>query len=88
MIATVWEPLGQVYDKNVHSSYYYFLAKNCKVVALQNLEPGEHITIKKVTFEELVTFISKKFPLSSPFSFLETRIDPDLLEEFRKRLFS
>ncbi len=67
----------------------FFVARDCKKVAEQNLDPGEKITVKEVSFEEFLDIVeSDKFwGLSFQNHILRLKQDKKKLEEFRKKLF-
>jgi len=78
------EPEAKI-DWKIH----YFIARNCKKIAEQNLEPGEKITIKEVTFEEFVKIVSEGHFWGSDLALelCRIRLYPEKLEVFRKKLF-
>jgi len=39
---------------------YIFIAKNCTKIAQQHLDSGEKITLKEITFDELLAIVSRK----------------------------
>ncbi len=52
---------------------YYFIAKGCRKVAAQNLDAGEKINLKFVTFDEMLEIVSDD-------NFMEKEIVPDVLK--------
>lgn len=81
----VFRPYGKI-DWEVH----IFIAKNCTKVAEQNLDPGERIEISKVSFDEFVELASQPnfWGRELQAQMLRMKLEPEKLEEFRKRLFS
>ncbi|HWC57469.1 MAG TPA: NUDIX hydrolase [Candidatus Paceibacterota bacterium] len=68
---------------------YTFIAKGCKKVADQNVDNGERIALKLVSFDELLKISrDKRFRAQeSIIDFLEAQIDPNKYQELKK-LFS
>lgn len=68
----------------------YFIARNCKKVGEQNLDAGERIEVKLITFEELLALADNpKFWQSAEFInfLLSLRSDKGKSEEFKKLIF-
>lgn len=69
---------------------YYFIARDCKKVAEQNLDAGEKIQTKLVDFEDFLKLPDEsRFWCTSEFVIylLRLRMNPAKKEEFRKLLF-
>lgn len=68
---------------------YFFIAKGLKKVSEQNLDAGEKIKIKLVSFEELPAIVSSKNFSEKEIivDFLEAMINNDKMQELKK-LFS
>ncbi len=69
---------------------HYYIARDCQLTSAINLDPGEKITIKSCTFEELIEKILSQQIRTSPFFVLEIyRMKyqaPLELAEFKKKL--
>jgi ADP-ribose diphosphatase len=68
---------------------YYYVARNCKKVAEQNLDPGERIEVKKVSFDDFIEMTSSEDFGNQMFTndILRMKLDKKKLEEFKKKLF-
>jgi len=69
---------------------YFFVARNCQKVSEQNLDPGERIETKLVTFEEFLKLPEDpKFITSPQFVnyLLQLKFDEEKMKKFRKLLF-
>jgi len=78
------------FSKKVQWETYYYIAKNCKKVAEQNLdEGGEKITPFLVSFEKFVDIVSGEEFRDRDFSNFMFRLKQDSkkLEEFREFIF-
>ena len=77
------------YQGKIDWQMYLYVARNCKKVAEQNLDSGEQIEIKKVSFEEFVTLASSEDFWNLPFAndILRMRLNKENLEEFKQKLF-
>ncbi len=89
--ATEWK-LYKVYQskgKIVWNTYFY-IAKNCRKVAEQNLDSGENIEVKKVDFSEFLEIVSTDEFWNSTIAndILRMRLDNRQLEAFKNELFS
>ncbi len=68
---------------------YFFIARNCKKIQAQTLDPGERITVKEVLFEEFLEialrndFRGRELTME----FMKMKLEPGRLEEFKKRIF-
>ena len=85
-----WELLKKYeYSGKIEWPMYLYIAKNCKKVDEQHLDPGEKIEVKEVTFEDFITITSKEDFLNTIFSneILRMRLDKKKLEEFKQKLF-
>lgn len=78
-----YEPYNKI-DWKVH----VFFARNCKKIAEQNLDPGEKITIKKVSFDEFIHIVCEKNFWCKEITrdILKMRLD-GTTDEFKKKLF-
>jgi len=78
------QPVGKI-----EWAIYVFIAKGLKKVAEMNLDPGERITLKPVTFDEFLNiYENDKFAEKAVmFKLLEAKVHPDKEAELR-RLFS
>lgn len=64
---------------------YIFVAKGCRKVAEQNLDAGERITVKEITFEELLE-LAVQDGFDEPtlsIAVLKAKLDPVKMEELR-----
>ncbi|MBI2437150.1 MAG: NUDIX domain-containing protein [Candidatus Magasanikbacteria bacterium] len=78
-----YEPYNKI-DWKVH----VFIAKNCKKIAEQNLDPGEKITVKKVSFDKFVDIVCTEdfWCKEIKIDILKMRLD-GTLDEFKKKIF-
>jgi ADP-ribose pyrophosphatase len=67
----------------------FFIARNCKKVAEQNLEAGEQIQVSLVSFEDFLELAQRKDFRNKEISNLvkEIKDDAEKLEAFRKEIF-
>lgn len=91
MVSDDWE-LFKIYNApgKIHWEIYLFIAKNCTKTQEPQPDPGEKITVKKVSFETFLDIVcSEKFlGQSIANDVLRMRLDPQKLEAFKQRLFS
>lgn len=77
-------------DSKVDWKVYYFIARNCKKVAEQKLDVGEKIQIKPISFDEFINLMTSgetsDYQLVA--DILRMKLDPVMLEEFKRKLFS
>jgi ADP-ribose pyrophosphatase len=68
---------------------YLYVARNCKKVAEQNLDPGERIKLVEVSFEEFLETIEKDEFWGHEIAndIYRMKHTPGKLEEFKKKLF-
>lgn len=68
---------------------YFFIAKGCKKIAEQNLDGGEKIKLKFVSYDEFIEFAaSGKFPdRELRIKILEAKMDKNKMEKLRKLFF-
>ncbi len=77
-------------DGKIQWTSYFFIARNCQKVAEPNLDPGERIEVKPVTFEEFIeratddTFWTTQRFVIDLYRML---LKPEELETFRTRIF-
>ncbi len=86
-----WELLKVYeYEGKIEWSTYLFVARNCKKIAEQKLDPGEKIEVKKANFDEFLEIVSSEKFLGRDIAnnILRIRLDPKKLEEFRKDVFN
>lgn len=85
-----WELL-KVFDNEgkIGWKIYLFIARNCKKVSEQNLDPGEKIEVKEVDFDEFLEIVSHEDFWGQTIAnyILRLRLDPQKLEEFKEKLF-
>ncbi len=69
---------------------YLFSARDCKKVAEPNLDPGEKIEVKEVSWDEFLDIVSREDFWGRDIAnyILRLRLDEKQLEEFRGKLFS
>jgi len=85
-----WELLKTYeYEGKIEWPMYLFVARNCKKVAEQKLDPGEKIEVKKVTFEDFITITSSEEFWNTLFTndVLRMRLDKEKLGKFKQKLF-
>ena len=77
------------YQGKIEWPMFLFIAKNCKKVAEQKLDPGEKIEVKQVSFDEFIEIASSETFWNQIVAndILRMRLDPKKLEEFKKKLF-
>ncbi len=68
---------------------YYYIAKNCKIVAEPHLDSGEKIELLEISFDEFVQAVTndKLYSPNLANNLLRAKLDPPKLEEFRRQLF-
>ncbi len=68
---------------------YYYVARNCKKVAEQHLDPGEKIEVKKISFDDFIEMTSSEDFGNQMFAndILRMKLNKEKLEEFKKKLF-
>ncbi len=70
---------------------HFFIARNCKKVQEQELDAGEKIELRLISFEEFLALADEpRFRISADFIYFlkELRDDTDKREAFRKKIFS
>jgi ADP-ribose pyrophosphatase len=85
-----WELLETYeYQGKIDWPMYYYIARNCKKVTEQKLDPGEKIEVKKVSFHEFLEMISSDDFGNQLFAndILRMKLDSKKLEEFKNKLF-
>lgn len=65
---------------------YLFIAKDCKKIAKQHLDPGEKIKVRVITLNQLLKMRGRLGP-DIMLYFSEIRNDKKRLNQFRKKLF-
>ncbi len=89
LVSDQWELWKTVepYNKVVWTIYIY-IARNCKKVSSQNVDAGEKITVRELSFEEFVEAV-----LSEEFcghelveQVLRMKLEPELLKKFKQML--
>lgn len=68
---------------------YLYVARNCRKVAEQQLDPGEKIEVKQVSFDEFIDIASSEDFWNQIFAndILRLRLNKEKLEEFKHKLF-
>ncbi|OGZ42844.1 MAG: hypothetical protein A3J55_03170 [Candidatus Ryanbacteria bacterium RIFCSPHIGHO2_02_FULL_45_17b] len=77
------------HEKIIHDAHF-FIARNCKKVQEQQLDPGEKIQPKLIDFERFIMLTEEPRFWCSPYFvpyLLRLQIDPIKKEAFRKLLF-
>jgi ADP-ribose pyrophosphatase len=86
-----WELLKS-YDveSKLEMQIQLFAARNCKKVAEPNLDGGEKIEVKPVSFEKFIEIVSSEAFLGRDIAndILRMRLDEKKLEAFKQKLFS
>ncbi|MBI2593139.1 NUDIX hydrolase [Candidatus Daviesbacteria bacterium] len=69
---------------------YTYVAKNCKKVAEQNLDPGERITCNLISFDEFIELLvdKKVDDIHLTVKALEAKLNPKKMEELKKVLYT
>lgn len=83
-----WELWNKIEPYNkVEWTVHFYIARNCKKIAKQNLDAGEKITIKELSFAEFIeTCISDKFwGKDFTMELLKMKVNGEL-EDFEKKL--
>lgn len=80
----IYEPYSTKIEWEVH----IYIARNCKKITEQKLDPGEKIEIKEVTFDEFIDIVSMESFCAKELTIdiLKMKID-GTLDEFKKKLF-
>jgi 8-oxo-dGTP pyrophosphatase MutT (NUDIX family) len=84
-----WELWQRVHPFLRHPyTIHYFIARGCTQTQTPHLDAGEKITLRFVTFEELLAFSDNPGFRSTDFvkQLLRLRLDEGMREEFRKKL--
>jgi len=85
-----WE-LWQVTEPytKIEWEIYIYIAKNCRKTGQQNLDAGEKIEILELSFDQFVEHVLDPKFCSREIveNFLRMKLEPNKLEEFRKRIF-
>jgi ADP-ribose diphosphatase len=86
-----WELLKTYeYEGKIEWPMYLFVARNCKEVGKQKLDPGEKIEVKKVSFDAFIEQASSENFWNQIVAndILRMRLDDKRLEAFKKKLFA
>ena len=86
-----WELIKTfVNEGKIDWNIYLFVARNCRKVAEPNLDPGEKIEVKEVSFEQFLDIVSSEnfWVRDIANHLLRLRLDKEKLEDFSKKLFS
>jgi len=77
------------YQGKLDWQMYLYIARDCRKVAEQQLDSGEKIEIKQVSFEDFINLVSSENFWNVPFAndVLRMRLDKETLEEFKQKLF-
>jgi ADP-ribose pyrophosphatase len=90
LVSDDWE-LYKTYEPYTKFDWkiFFFLARNCRKVAEQHLDPGEKITLEEVSFDRFLEIVSdeKFWALTIANDFLRLRLNPAKLATFRDHLF-
>ncbi len=90
LTARTWE-LYKVYEAKGKTEWltYFYFAKDCEEVKKQNLDKGEKIKVKEVTFEKFLEIASDESFWNTTITndILRMRINRLKLQEFRRRIF-
>ncbi|MEK7623372.1 MAG: NUDIX domain-containing protein [Patescibacteria group bacterium] len=78
------EPVGKM-----EWTVYTYIARNCKKVQEQNLDAGEKITVKEITFEQFVADATHPSfrSLGITLELLKLQLEPRKLALFKQQLF-
>ncbi|HWY79206.1 MAG TPA: NUDIX hydrolase [Candidatus Sulfotelmatobacter sp.] len=90
LISNDWEILKTYeYEGKIEWPMYVYVARNCKKIAEQQLDPGEQIEVKKVSFDEFIKIASSEKFWNQFFTsdILRMRLDKEKLEKFKQKLF-
>ncbi|MCR4328508.1 MAG: NUDIX hydrolase [Patescibacteria group bacterium] len=85
---TLFMTLGR--DSKVIHEIHHFIARNCIKTSEQQLDSGEKIATRLISFDEFLELVDEpRFWMSAEFKnyMLRARFDPEKKEEFRKALF-
>ncbi len=85
-----WELLKTyTFEGKIVWPMYLFVARNCKKVSEQQLDSGEKIEVKKVSFADFLTITSSENFWNTLFTndVLRMRLDKTKLETFKGKLF-
>jgi ADP-ribose diphosphatase len=86
-----WELLKTYeFEGKIEWPMYLYVARNCRKVAEQHLDPGEKIEVKKVSFPEFIVKASSEdfWNLLFTNDVLRMQLNKETLEEFKKKLFN
>ena len=79
-----YEPLSKI-EWEIH----YFIARDCKKIQEQELEPGEKIKVLELNFDEFFEVMTKDIAHSHWLAFYLLKLKSEgRLEEFRKKIFN
>lgn len=85
-----WE-LYKVYEPvhKIDHQVYIYIARNCKKVADPELDGGEKIELEAVDFAKFISIVESDKFWGNNFviDILRMKLEPEKLEEFRKKLF-
>ena len=89
MVSSDWEILHS-YQPLIKMDWtiFYFIARDCKKIQDQKLDPGEKIKLVELTFEQFVKVMTEDITRSHWLAFYLLKLKTEGgLEEFKKRLF-
>lgn len=90
MVSGDWEILHSYQPLiKIDWTIFYFIARDCKKIQDQKLDPGEKIKLVELTFEQFVKVMTEDITHSHWLAFYLLKLQTEgKLEEFRKKLFS
>ncbi|MDO8497576.1 MAG: NUDIX hydrolase [bacterium] len=90
LISDDWE-LYKMYESETKIDWqiYLYIARNCRKVQEQDLDSGEKLEVKKVSFNEFLAHICSEdfWGTMIAADIMRKMLTPGKLEEFRKKLF-
>jgi ADP-ribose diphosphatase len=85
-----WELLKTYeFEGKIEWPMYLYVARNCRKVGEQQLDPGEKIEVKKVSFSTFIEIASSEDFFNTLFTndVLRMQLDKEKLEKFKHKLF-
>ena len=90
LVSGDWELIKTYeFEGKIEWPMYLYVARNCRKVSEQKLDPGEQIEVKKVSFAAFIKTASSENFWNIFFTndVLRMRLDKEKLTEFKKKLF-